>query len=40
MKIIDKIETLRKELAYITERYCGECQEFHCDWCIKEIKEE
>lgn len=33
MKVIERVEKLREELKDITEKYCGNCQEFTCEYC-------
>lgn len=33
MKVIERVEQIKKELQDITEEYCGNCQEFVCDYC-------
>lgn len=33
MRVIERVEQIKKELQDITEAYCENCQEFVCDYC-------
>lgn len=40
MRVAEKIELLRDVIEEIEEEYCSECQEYDCDFCCIELREE
>lgn len=39
MKVIEKIVKLEDEIHELYLKYCGNCQEYDCDFCLAEIEE-
>lgn len=39
MKVIDKIDNLKKQIDEITDWYCDNCQEWDCSFCPYDYKD-
>lgn len=37
MRVVEYIEKVQDELERLKAKYCSDCQEFTCDWCMKEL---
>ena len=40
MRVVDRLDMLQRELERLKEEYCDGCQEFTCDECRRELKDE
>lgn len=40
MKVVDKIAMLKAQIEDIETRYCGQCQEWSCEDCGADMREE
>ena len=40
MTVAEKIESLKEQIAEISNEYCDGCQEYYCDQCTESWEEE